>query len=346
MTDRLAPDVIALDPRLGPLAEATQRIEQLPLDGLLTYLIDTVPAPYLPELGRQLHVMPPEGWQFAATDDERRRLIRESIALHRKKGTPWAVRRALAQLGIEAELIEQRDVRRAYAALNPLLLDGSWRLDGSGHPLKAVEIATGLPYIEHWATFLVRINLDLARGYDMAAVRDAIRAWAPVSRHPVLFYWLSLDYRQPLGAGYHLLLDKRICQPYRWPGATLHGCPGVAWRLGRLPVLDGRAFGFRLGAALTPTERIRARRCASHLVLGKAAAAPVWSRARIPALRNRRLDGRWRLGAACHVGRFRLDGRPLSHARFAAPTNSLTLSGRWRIGGPVQPDFEMRVIYV
>ncbi|MEO1750734.1 phage tail protein [Thiofaba sp. EF100] len=346
MADPIAPDLIALDPRFGPLADLTRRIEQLPLDGLLTYLVDTVPAHTLPELVRQFHIGGIEGGLFAATDDERRRLIRDAIALHRKKGTPWSIRRALAQIGVDAELIEPRDVRRAYAALNPLLLDGSWRLDGSGHPLKAVEIATGLPYIEHWATFLVRINLDIARGYDMAAVRDAIREWAPVSRHPVLFYWLAQDYRQPLAADHHLLLDKRICQPYRWPGATLHGCPGAAWRIGRAAVLDGRAFGFRLGASTTPTERIRARRCASGAVLHKEAVAPAWSRARLPAVRARRLDGRWRIGAACHVGRFTLDGRALSHARFAAASNGLTVSGRWRLSGPVQPDFEMRIVHV
>lgn len=346
MADPIAPDLLALDARFGPLAEATQRIERLPLDVLLTYLIDTAPAHYLPELVRQFHIGGIEGGLFATTDDERRRLIRESIKLHRKKGTPWAVKRALAQIGVEADLIEPRDVRRAYRALNPLLLDGSWHLDGGGHPLKAVEIATGLPYIEHWATFLVRINLDLARGYDMAAVREAIREWAPIARHPLLFYWLTLDYRQPLSASHHLLLDKRICQPYRWPGATLHGCPGAAWRLGRLPALDGRAFGFRLGASTTPTERIRARRCASGSVLRKGVASPVWSRARLPALRHRRLDGRWRLGASCYVGRFRLDGRSLSHARFDAPSNALTLSGRWQLGGRMQPDFDMRIIHV
>lgn len=99
MADRLAPDVLALDERLGPLADATARLESLPLDGLLTYLIDTVPAAWLPELGRQFHIMPLEGWQFATSDADRRRLIRESIALHRKKGTSWAVKRALQIAG-------------------------------------------------------------------------------------------------------------------------------------------------------------------------------------------------------------------------------------------------------
>lgn len=346
MADRLTPDMLALDARFGPLAEATARLEALPLEGLLTYLIDTVPAAWLPEMVRQFHVGGIEGGAFATTDAERRRLIRESIAMHRRKGTPWAVKRALAQIGVEADLIERRDVRRAYLAHHPLLLDGSWRMDGDGHVLKPVDALSGLPYIEHWATFLVRINLDMARSYDMAAVRAAVREWAPVSRHPVLFYWLSQAYRQPVSSAQTLLLDKRICHPYRWSGAALHGCPGAAWRLGRLPALDGRAFGFRLGASLTTTERVRSRRAASSARITKACTSRVCSPERLPAVRPRRLDGRWHLGGAPRLGRFALDGVRLACARFTAATRATTLSGAWRVGGPAAPTVDMRTIYV
>lgn len=345
MADPIVPDVLALDARLGPLAEVTKRLQAIPREGLLAYLIDAAPSAYLDELLRQFHIAGIEGGQLAQTDDERRRLIRESIALHRKKGTPWAVKRALALFGIDAELIERETVRRAYMAAGASLLDGSWRLDGS-HMLAAAEAASGLPYIGHWAQFLVRINLDVARSYDMALVRALIREWAPVARHPVLFFWLSQAYRQPLAAGSHLLLDKRICQPYRWPGVTLHGCPGGAWRLGRLPTLDGRAFGFRLGASQTATERLRARRASGGLWVRKRAFARVWGAQRLPAVVHRRLDGRWRIGGGLRMGRFRLDGVRLACPRLTAATQPLTLSGLWRVGGPATPAFEMRTLYV
>jgi phage tail P2-like protein len=152
MADRLAPDVIALDPRFGPLAEATARIEQLPLDGLLTYLIESVPAEWLPELGRQFHIMSLEGWQFAATDADRRRLIRESIKLHRKKGTPWAVKRALAISGIKAELAEW------------------WQQAPAGAPFTfTVDIAAGQPAAREPAAF--------------EAAQRHVDEWKPVSRH-------------------------------------------------------------------------------------------------------------------------------------------------------------------
>lgn len=152
MADRLAPDVLALDARFGPLAEATARLEALPLDGLLTYLIDTVPAGFLPELVRQFHIAGIEGGMFAASDADRRRLIRESIALHRRKGTLWAVKRALALSGIAATLTEW------------------WQETPAGAPFTfAVDIAAGQP---------AAIEADA-----FEAARRHVDEWKPISRH-------------------------------------------------------------------------------------------------------------------------------------------------------------------
>lgn len=176
MADRLAPDVLALDERLGPLADATARLESLPLDGLLTYLIDTVPAAWLPELGRQFHIMPLEGWQFATSDADRRRLIRESIALHRKKGTSWAVKRALqiAGFGGQHRITEGRIARR---------YDGAIFCDGS-------EVYGG----HSWAEFTLDADLGETAGLaagTAARVAEIVREWAPVSRHLTRLSWRS-----------------------------------------------------------------------------------------------------------------------------------------------------------
>jgi phage tail P2-like protein len=375
MTDRLAPDVIALDPRLGPLAEATQRIEQLPLDGLLTYLIETVPAAYLPELARQFHIGPMEGWQFVAGDQERRRLIREAIALHRKKGTPWAVRRALAQLGIEADIIEPDRQRQIYAEFGPLLVDGTWRLDGS-RVIRPVERLAGVPQLQHWATFFVRINLAMARSYDMTLLRQAVREWAPVSRHPILLEWLEIEAIERTLSDYRLLLSKRICSPYVWPGEQLHGCPHRAWTLGRdgEPVRLPAAFGsFRVGErrGYVAGRLLAARRAQGHQEVHKRVSAWAWRRETLPPDpqpvitppvrlidRPRRLDGSWRLSHARFGQPF---GFRLAHASFRErmrfgefrlgehveiPPARLHLSGAWRLGQARAPLFEMRSIYV
>lgn len=86
--DPVAPDVIALDARFGPLSALVPRLQDLPVEKLLVYLVDAVDAQLLLELGRQFHLTGLEGWRLANTDEARRRLIKRSIALHRKKGTP------------------------------------------------------------------------------------------------------------------------------------------------------------------------------------------------------------------------------------------------------------------
>lgn len=110
MADRLqqtvVPNVLANDPRFGPLATLTERLGQLDLSVLLVYLVDLVGAELLPVLAEQFHVMGDEGWLLANTDDQRRTLIKRAVELHRYKGTVWAVKEALGVLAVDVELVE------------------------------------------------------------------------------------------------------------------------------------------------------------------------------------------------------------------------------------------------
>ncbi|MDD3938090.1 phage tail protein [Rhodoferax sp.] len=172
--DPLAADVLALDARFGPLAVATQRLGALELEGLLTYLVDTVPSEFLPELGRQFHIMPMEGWQFAVSDDARRELIRTSIALHKKKGTPWALRRILAAAGFgDASRLTEGGAARVYG--------GAIFADGS-------EVYGG----QSWAEFAIDMDLGESAVLDVstpAQVRAIVDAWRPVGRHLMRLAW-------------------------------------------------------------------------------------------------------------------------------------------------------------
>lgn len=68
---------------------------------------DACPAPLLPWLAWALSV---DEWDDAWTEDQQRATIKGSIALHRKKGTPWAVRQALARIGLtRTALVERPD---------------------------------------------------------------------------------------------------------------------------------------------------------------------------------------------------------------------------------------------
>ena len=62
-------------------------------------------APALPWLSWTLSV---EAWHEAKSDDARRALILNSIEIHRRKGTPWAIRLLIRSLGFgEVTIIER-----------------------------------------------------------------------------------------------------------------------------------------------------------------------------------------------------------------------------------------------
>ncbi|UTH76095.1 phage tail protein I [Chromobacterium sp. IIBBL 290-4] len=105
MTDIL-PTMLAADGRLSSIAGLSQRCQAIELPPFLVYLIDSVQTEWLPLLAEQLHVSGDEGWLLAQTDAQRRQLIRRAIALHRSKGTRWALVQVLATLGLNGRISE------------------------------------------------------------------------------------------------------------------------------------------------------------------------------------------------------------------------------------------------
>jgi len=101
------PPALASDERFANLCKLLwEQHQQLPLDKILLYLIDTAPEAALLPLAEQFHVMGSEGWAFAQTTTEQRALIKNSIELHRKKGTRWAIEQVLVTLGMPGVVSE------------------------------------------------------------------------------------------------------------------------------------------------------------------------------------------------------------------------------------------------
>lgn len=75
------------------------RLDNIGLENALVYLIDTVDASALPYLAKQFDVLGFKGLMLATTIQQTRDIIKQAIALHRYKGTPWAVRQALVSIG-------------------------------------------------------------------------------------------------------------------------------------------------------------------------------------------------------------------------------------------------------
>lgn len=105
MTD-LLPPLLAADERCRVLEQLSARLQALDLSPVLVNLVDRAADDVLLYLADQFNVVE-SGWWGAVEDaQDRRELIKLSIALHRRKGTPWALRRLLESAGVRADIRE------------------------------------------------------------------------------------------------------------------------------------------------------------------------------------------------------------------------------------------------
>lgn len=118
---------------------------------------DRCPVRLLPWLAWAMAV---DGWELAESEAAQRSLIKNSLAMHRKKGTPWAVRQIIRSLGFgEAVIVEGRLIRRR---------DGSTTRNG--------DYVHGA--VNAWAQYIVKLGRPITK--DQAAMlRSAIGRYAP-----------------------------------------------------------------------------------------------------------------------------------------------------------------------
>jgi len=175
------PPALASDPRFAALCDLLwEQHAKLPLDKLLLYLVDSAPEVALLPLAEQFSMTEEVIWPAVSTPDAKRNLIKQAIALHRSKGTPWAVKQALAAHGYgDCEIIEHSQHMARWLAAGGEVLDGSNTLDGAtdlSAPSGDFRFVT-----HHWAEYALRLNA--ADGPTThAMMREIIRlcaAYAP-----------------------------------------------------------------------------------------------------------------------------------------------------------------------
>jgi phage tail P2-like protein len=106
VTPSLLPPLLQQDLSLRALETLASRWETLPVIKTVVVDYDHVDVSALPHLAEQRNVLGDAGWNMADTEAKKRALLKEAIALHRIKGTPYAIRRSLALLGVNATLTE------------------------------------------------------------------------------------------------------------------------------------------------------------------------------------------------------------------------------------------------
>lgn len=241
MSDLLPPNSTQLERDLA----ASSDVDQLPVELRTLWSAEHCPAAFLPYLAWTLSV---DFWDMATTEAQQRALIAGAIAWHRKRGTPWAIKQALAAIGYPVlELVEQAEYHREWVAAGGRTLDGSWSLDGSAtlQPPETGGSIVRRTALNHWAEYAIRLNaVDGAWSRSQQErIRRVAEAYAP-ARSRLVAIISSLVARvgrpvQVIGLRQRVRVRLDRCQRVQpLQRRTLDGC----WSLGgntTLQQLDG-----------------------------------------------------------------------------------------------------------
>ncbi|WP_018715586.1 phage tail protein I [Brachymonas chironomi] len=181
---------------------AADRMDALPLSAALIYDFDRVHASALPALGAQFNLLGDAGWDFAgfspAPEKRKRALLKEAVALHRLKGTRYAVHRSLQMLGVSARITEWWQPQRKVVPGAPAPLPYTFSIDlylqdaVDGEPIVTPQRTAALVrMVNFWkparSSFSVRVGIGMKNyGRSALVIRNGVRRIAdlrPMTRH-------------------------------------------------------------------------------------------------------------------------------------------------------------------
>lgn len=192
----ILPSSISGDKKLSAASESlNDHLVRLAGDTDLARIYSRIPE--LPEaaldlLAWQLHV---DFWLPTLPIESKRSLVEGSIAWHRKKGTAWAVKQVLSDLGVDAEIIQWHqpggeDLDRFTFAVRgmirrPLLPTEMWGPETITEVERAISVAKNTRSWLGWLTLALEMDVPVkAPGHDLAqAARKA--CVAPLSFGPL-----------------------------------------------------------------------------------------------------------------------------------------------------------------
>lgn len=149
-------DIIVKDPKYTALTDLSQRIEGLNHHQIMTTLVDLLGDEFIPLLAEKWSVTGYDGEFITETHHSKRLLIQGAVELHRKKGTPWAIREVLRKLGFGEIEIDEGLKARTYEH----------------------SVVSAIPQSEKWAHYAVRLSKPITNE-QAANVRKVLRNFAP-----------------------------------------------------------------------------------------------------------------------------------------------------------------------
>lgn len=93
------------------LEKCMNKCFDIALKPMMFLFFDTCDERILPYLAQAFHVEGLEGWNIAATIQEKRNLLKDALLIHRYKGTKAALKRVLKVLNITGEIKEWFEYR-------------------------------------------------------------------------------------------------------------------------------------------------------------------------------------------------------------------------------------------
>ncbi len=137
----LLPPSIA-DTRSLAMAAVLDRLDTLPMavvDQL--YDPDLCHEEALTPLGHQFGVLDGGAWSLASTLEAKRGLVKQALQLQKRRGTPWAMKQALASIGWPGLAIQERTTDWAhFKVYQPI----------GGRSLSLADLALLIPVINAW----------------------------------------------------------------------------------------------------------------------------------------------------------------------------------------------------
>ena len=136
--------------------------------------------------------------------------------------------------GLEADIIEPRDLRDAWTASGGVLLDGTWQVDGSEKLIAPFFVSVSRELA--WAEFLVQASLeDAIDPVWQSLARHIVAEFKPARSIPYWQYYLETEFNQDHDISTTGLLTGQSLVHGLNCGLHLDG----SWGLGDLLRLDG-----------------------------------------------------------------------------------------------------------
>lgn len=181
----LLPDSISKDPSIEAAASAIgdelQHLNAQLRNVLIYERLDELEGDVLNLLAWQFSV---DFFDIRMPDRNKRKLIRNSIAWHKKKGTAWAVKQVLSASGFrDVEVVSHSTLIEKWVEAGGGFINGDGVLDGDG--TLSADAGKFKFMTSHWAEFCIRINAadEVLDGASQVAAVNMINVVKPARSH-------------------------------------------------------------------------------------------------------------------------------------------------------------------